>query len=328
MQPNRSPATPSLGGDPDTRWVSRLPSARSALRLAFVAVVLGLGTVAVLRSGEDLRRAASELSPATLVLAELAVLGGLLGGMLSWQALLADLGSPLPLPAAFRVFFLGQLGKYVPGSVWTLVAQMELGKEHGVPRARSGAVGLVALALSLVAGLLLAAATLPFVSAGALERYWWVFLAVPVLGVGLLPAVANPALDRLLRLARRGGLERRLSGRGVLRALTWALLAWACFGVQAWLLADALGAEGPGVLALATGAFSLAWVIGFLVVFAPAGAGVREVALVAGFAPVLGPEPALLLALVSRALMTVGDLLWAGAAVAVSAPARRRAARA
>ena len=31
--------------------------------------------------------------------------------MLAWRALLADLGSPLPLPAAIRVMFIGQLGK-------------------------------------------------------------------------------------------------------------------------------------------------------------------------------------------------------------------------
>ncbi len=45
--------------------------------------------------------------------------------------LLNDLGSPLPPAGSLRVFFLGQLGKYVPGSVWPAVAQMELGRDYG-----------------------------------------------------------------------------------------------------------------------------------------------------------------------------------------------------
>jgi hypothetical protein len=47
------------------------------------------------------------------------------------------------------------------------------------------------------------------------------------------------------------------------------------------------------------------------VVFAPAGAGVREVLLVALLGPVLGTGGATAIALVSRVLMTVGDLATA-----------------
>jgi hypothetical protein len=46
--------------------------------------------------------------------AALAVIAGLGCMLLAWRTLLADLGSPLPLPAAIRVMFVGQLGKYVP----------------------------------------------------------------------------------------------------------------------------------------------------------------------------------------------------------------------
>ncbi len=295
--------------------MSRRPAVRRLLRGLLVAVVLALLAVVLLRNGATLRRSAREVSPGALALALAAVLAGLCCGMLAWRAVLADLGSPVPLPAAMRIFFLGQLGKYVPGSVWPIVAQMELGREYGVPRPRSGVVGLIAVALSLVAGLLAAAVTLPFLSAHALATYWPAFLAVPVLGVGLVPAVLNPVLSRLLRLARRGPLERPLTGRGVLTALGWSVGTWGCFGAQVWLLLRDVGSSGAGLLPLAIGAFALAWTVGFLVVVAPAGAGVREVVLVLALAPGARRDVALLVALTSRALMTVGDLLWAGAVV-------------
>jgi hypothetical protein len=58
--------------------------------------------------------------------------------------------------------------------------------------------------------------------------------------------------------------------------------------------------------------------VGFLVVFAPAGAGVREVLLIAALRPVLGTGAATAVALVSRGAMTAGDLLTAGLAAGFS----------
>lgn len=293
------------------------------MRAVVLLVVVALGAAALARGGTDLGSRVSELSPVALVLALLAVLCGLSASLLAWRAVLADLGSPLPVPAAGRIFFLGQLGKYVPGSVWPLIAQMELARAHHVPRSRSGVVGLLTVAVSLLAGLVIAACTLPFMSADALQRYWWAFLAVPVVGVALLPPVFNGLLDRALRLLRRGGLARPLSARGVAAALAWSTLAWLAFGVQVWLLGRSLGADEASALPLAVGGFALAWVLGFLFVVAPAGAGVREVALVVTLAPVLGRDDAVLVALASRVLMTLGDLLLAAAAVVLSRALRR-----
>jgi uncharacterized membrane protein YbhN (UPF0104 family) len=297
------------------------------LKRGMILVALALAAVALVKSGGAVADHADELSVSVLLLAFGCALTGLFANLLTWRAILGDLGSPLPLAPAVRVFFLGQIGKYVPGSVWPVLAQMELGKEHGVPRARSGTVGLLTVAVSLVAGLLVAAVTLPFTSADALSTYWFAFLAVPVLGVGLVPAVANPVLDKLLRLAKRGGLEQGLSGRGMAVGLFWALVGWVFFGLQVWLLVDVLRPSGGDVHGLqvgvlSIGAFALAWTAGFLFIIAPAGAGVREAVLVIGLSPVLDRDQALLVALVSRGVMTLADGLWA--LVAVVAGRRHR----
>jgi uncharacterized membrane protein YbhN (UPF0104 family) len=294
-----------------------------ALRAGFVAVAVVLCGLAVADQWTAVRGSLDRLGPAALGLAFLAVLVGHAGSMLVWRSLLADLGSPLPVPAAARIFFVSQLGKYLPGSVWPAVAQMEMGRVHGVPRRRSATGFLLTLLVVLVAGLLVAAAALPFFAYAETRRFAFAFAAAPLLLVGLHPRVLNPALDRLLRLARRPPLEHPLSGRAVFRAGGWAVAAWAVYGVHLWLLVRALEPAGAGLdaglgagrtLLLATGGLALAWCAGFLVVFVPAGAGVREAALVAALAPALDPGPALVAALASRLLMTVGDLLCAALA--------------
>ena len=89
---------------------------------------------------------------------------------------------------------------------------------------------------------------------------------------------------------------------------------WGLFGCHVWVLANAPCGRSPHIAFICVGAFALAWVVGWLVVIAPPGAEAREAALVLALGPVLGRPDALVLAVVSRILMVVGDAVVAGAA--------------
>src|SRR5262249_24963396 len=156
--------------------------------------------------------------------------------MQSWRGLMIDLGSDLPLPAAARIFYLSQLGKYVPGSVWALLAQVELGREHRGPAPRSATVGGLILMLSLAARRWAALLALRRAGAGLAGRSWWASAAVPPLLAGLPPRVLNPLLARGFRLNRREPPGEPLSLPGAARSIGWALLAWLAYGGQIWLL--------------------------------------------------------------------------------------------
>ena len=73
----------------------------------------------------------------------------------------------------------------------------------------------------------------------------------------------------------------------------------------------------PHVFALSLGGYALAWSVGFLIIFFPGGIGPREIALVAVLAPVMSSASALVVALASRVVMTIGDLFWAGIGLAI-----------
>jgi hypothetical protein len=284
------------------------------VRWGFVVVTVGIGGYAIAREWTSVRTSLASLGLLPVVAALLGVLVGLFATMMVWRLLLAALGSPLPVRAAARIMFLGQLGKYLPGSVWPVLAQMELGNAYQVPRHRSAAASVLTMLLSLLTGLLAALVTLPF-AAGS-TPYLWAFLAAPVLLVLLHPRVLNRALELLLRVAKRPALEQPLTGRAMAGAMAWAFASWIFFGLQIWLLATRLGAPDGKTALIAVGGFAFAWCVGFIVVFAPAGAGFREVLLIAALGPVLGTGAATAVALVSRVAMTAGDLLTAVAAAA------------
>jgi glycosyltransferase 2 family protein len=318
--------SPDQGGEAPNRgraWlelVGRLLGTR-AVRWGFVAAAVALGVYVVADQWTQVRAGLASMGFLAIAGALAAVLLALIATMQVWRVLLAALGSPLAVRPAARVMFIGQLGKYLPGSIWPVVAQMELGTAHRVPRHRSASASVLTMLFCLLAGLLAALVTLPFASGG--RSYWWVFLVAPVLLICLFPQVLNWLLDRLLRLARRPPLDQPLPGRAVAGALAWALVSWVFFGLQIWLLAIRLGAPDGRAALLSIGGFAFAWCVGFVVVFVPAGAGIRDVLLIATLGPMLGVGKATAVALVSRVLMTAGDLIAAGAAAVLArAPSR------
>jgi glycosyltransferase 2 family protein len=305
------PSEPRRAAGSRWRAAARMLSTRP-VRWGFIVVTVAIGGYAIAREWTGVRTSLASLGFVPVAAAMVGVLIGLFATMLMWRLLLAALGSPLPVRAAARIMFLGQLGKYLPGSVWPVLAQMELGNAYQVPRHRSAAASVLTMLLSLLTGLLAALVTLPFVAGPT--PYRWAFLAAPILLMLLHPRVLNRVLDLLLRLAKRPGLEKPLTGRMMAGALAWSFASWIFFGLQIWFLATRLGAPDGKTALLAVGGFAFAWCAGFLVVFAPAGAGVREVLLIATLGPVLGAGAATAVALVSRVAMTAGDLLTAGVA--------------
>ncbi|MCK0116274.1 methyltransferase domain-containing protein [Isoptericola sp. S6320L] len=291
-----------------SRWV----------RWGFLVLALGLAVYAVVAVRADLVDAARALSAARLGAA--LVLSVLFVGatLLSWRAVLADLGSRLGARSAVSVFGISQLGKYVPGGVWNIVAAAEVGADHGVPRRRTMTATAVATGVGVVSGAVVGVVALPFLAADALGPWAWTLWLLPAVVVLLLPPVLNRLLGVALRLARRAPLDRPLSWTGLGAAAAWAVLGWVLAGVQVWLLATGLGmATGVRTLALAVGGYALAWMVGFLLVVVPAGAGARELVLLAVMAGTVPHAELLLVVLVSRVLVTLADLAFAGAGALV-----------
>jgi uncharacterized membrane protein YbhN (UPF0104 family) len=312
------------GGRRRLAAVLRLAGSRP-VRWVFLAATVGLGGYAIAHDWSHVQAGLSRLGPLVTVSALACVLLALLATLQVYRVLLTALGSPLPARAAAQILFVGQLGKYLPGSVWPVLAQMQIGAAHKVPRSRSASASVLAMLMSLVSGILIGLVMLPF--AGHAAPYRWVFVLAPVVGVCMHPKALNRILDRLLRLARRPPLERPLTGGTVAAALGWGVVSWIFFGLQIWLLGSRLGLAGGFGLLLAIGGFAFAWCAGFLVVFAPAGAGVREIVLIAVLVGVMSRGDATAVALVSRVLMPIGDLLSAGAAAWLARPMSWRSAR-
>jgi uncharacterized membrane protein YbhN (UPF0104 family) len=289
-------------------------------RIAFGLLLVALATWAVLSRREQVSDAIGQLSPGWLVVAGLATIVNVTLAGLVWRTVLADLGSRLKFSVAARIFFVGQLGKYLPGSVWPVVMQTELGHDHQVPRRRTATATVVSMLLSLLSALLVLLIALPFAPDALPDGFAWAVVLVLPLVVVLHPAVMGRLVHRVLRIVTKEGLPERTTTRGTLVATLWAIGSWTGAGLQVWALSVPLGADANVSTALLLiGGYALAWAVGFVVIIAPAGAGAREVALAAVLSTVLDSHgEVVVVVLLSRVLFTVTDLVAAGTGILVA----------
>lgn len=286
--------------------------------LIFVAIV-----VVVVRNRESFVDTMRRVGPGGATLSLLAGVIGIGASGMQWRTVQGGLGIELRRSDALRVFFVSQLGKYLPGSVWPIVMQMEAARQRGASRKTVLAGNIVNLTIALATGLLIAAATLPFAYPQALQRYWWALAAAPLIVVLALPRSLPYLLDRVLSIVHRPPLGVALDSATVLRAAAWGALSWVGLGVHVAILAAALDGFSGALLVLCTGGMSLAVSAGVLFIPAPAGAGLREVVLAYVLSAVVTTGQALTVVVASRVILIVVDLLLAGAATVVGRQRQR-----
>ena len=256
-----------------------------------------------------------------------------------WARMVAEMGGPrLPIGTAIRVYMVANLGRYVPGKVLQIAGLAWLARREGVAPGTSMGAAVVGQGTALLGATVIGLGAF----FGANEGYrtiGWIGVGVTALFVGVtsVPASAR-VLDRMWRkIAGSKAPESDLAVANVvnaaevvereedpvsqpgfgLRWTAWYALNWGVYAAAFWLLF--LGLEGWAPFLSVGPAFAAAYLVGYAAVFAPAGVGVREVALVVFLLPVLPRDSALALAVASRVWTTAVELVPAAVLAVIQA---------
>jgi hypothetical protein len=279
--------------------------------LLLVLVLVGVAAV-VSRNWQAFVDSIHKIGIRGVVLSLVLALVGVVGSYLQWRSVLIGLDVRFGVLEGARVFFVSQLGKYLPGSVWPIVMQMEAGRRRGASRKTMLAGNLITVLLSMCVGLVLAATLLPFSSPATLHRFWWALAALPLLLVLVHPRSFPFLVDRVLKLFRRAPLQVRMTGAATMTALGWSTLSWVALGAHLAVLAAAISMPSLTLLALCIGGMGLAVSAGVLFLPAPAGAGMREVVLGVVLLALLTSGQVVAVVIASRVIILLADLLLAG----------------
>jgi hypothetical protein len=288
----------------------RLAGASTAVGVALAAVALAFVGQRLASNWDDVSDSLETANPAWIVAAVTLAATGMTAIALPWRRALRLLGGSLAPVDTVARYYLGELGKYIPGGLWPVVGRGELARRGGV--ARSAAYGSVALSLAalyLAAMFLVVAGAPAILSSGSdAGRYLWALALLPVGVIFLHHAV----LARVRRLGE-SLLGRTISAevprwRDSLVLVACYVPAWLSIGTATWAVARGLG-QDVSWLDVAPAAV-LSWIVGFVLVPVPGGMGVREATFVAA-AGALDPGVAAAVALLTRLVFMTVDAVGA-----------------
>ncbi len=229
-----------------------------------------------------------------LLLASLLYLLGWLPSVCFFGEMLRRIGNRASWLEIARAYYCGHLGKYVPGKAAVLVIRAGMVTRQGKGVGTAALIATYETLAVMGAGLAIAIALSPTLLSNELRSrlpnwlqtltsHWY----APALIVGLATLLLLPVVSKLLTLATRKmtpaefqTVENPISidSRFLAIRLTGFVFGWAIHGLSLGCVICGV-TDCPFNLAdwpVWTGAVSLATTVGFLLIFAPGGLGIRE----------------------------------------------------
>lgn len=240
-----------------------------------------------------------------------------------WRRVLGAWGGRLTYAEAARIWCLSNLGRYVPGNVWSLTAMGVMSRDRGISAVAATGSSVIMQLLTLAIGLGVVLVT------GAKLIGEPVVLALVLLLIFVLIGAAPRILPAMTRmLASFTGWK--IPDPEIPAAVVWgatlaAGVTWLLYGIAFQLFSEGLLGTPSGATMSYIAVYTAAYILGFISPIAPAGLGVREVALAAGMTRfgLATDGDAALVAIAARLWLTLLELI-PSAGFILAATLRRR----
>jgi len=220
--------------------------------------------------------------PKYLFLAAMIFIVAIFQQMLAWKLILHAINVDIPMVSVLESYVVSFLPRYIPGSVWGYMSRAEwLSRLHKVRYGDTNFASAIEIVVGLFSCVLIIGLyrfteetgngrLIPLVETAVIMAFFWIIiLLVDKIGTSIF--FSGHAIDKCVR------------GFRILESLVLFFVNNYFYGVGMWFVSQAFSLQAAR-LDLSewfsfSAFYSLAWVIGFLIIFVPAGVGVREVVL-------------------------------------------------
>jgi glycosyltransferase 2 family protein len=256
----------------------------------------------------------------TLLLISLAIMLIYIGVQTwNWHLILAGLGVKLRWLDISTGYSFSSIARYIPGTVWGYFSRSEwLFRQYEIPYKQSGTASIIEV-LASVASAFLVLGILGLIDPKIPQGGW-------IVGAIFLPLIVWVLI---LRISNNDHLKffKKIISNPIMKfpIKVWFItqfifvVQWMIYGIITWLTICASQGFNPltnniGFEFLdATYAFTLAWVIGFLIPIIPGGIGIREAILVLLLSDFfkMSADQCALIAISLRIMYAIAELAWA-----------------
>jgi len=248
-----------------------------------------------------------------LIVSVFFLLGFFLVFAIGWKSILKGIGVSLPFFKSLKIIFYSQLGKYLPGKIWTWAGRIYFCQQLGIPTSKTFLSMVLELALTTISGILIFLVAL-LISPGFKINIHPFFLIIVVIMSFIIihPKVLTRIINFFLYLLKKEPIKIELNFSQICFIMGCYFIIWFCFGIAFYFLINSVTFIAPSKILIITGSFAISNTVGVMALFAPAGLGVREgilSLLLSNFFPL---SLAILLSFLCRIWVSVGELVMLG----------------
>ena len=246
-------------------------------------------------------------------------------------------GQHVPFRAAFTLFHLANITRYLPGRIWGVVRLLSLSERFGLSKTAVGSSLTLHVGIETALGGLIGTSLifLPKTRETALGMIHKIsahttLLSLVCIGIligtlFLMPTLSSKARQFLKTLRDTGmPLFQEPFRHQWLNIFASHIFLWICQGIAFFLFVRSFVPMAWMDVGILTACFAFAWVIGFLSFLTPGGLGVREGLLSLLLSSYMPAPQATLIALICRVWMLSAEIVLASVALALNGRVKRR----
>ena len=231
--------------------------------------------------------------------------------ILGWSAIASRMTNVRDLKRHVKVYCYANLARRIPGFFWYVLGRAHLYRGDGVGIVSISAASAMEMMLIVLSGLM----SYALLNLGRWPTQWTWGL---ILGIGAGLVMIHPRLLQwILSKMKHANIMEHIRYRDVATWLAVYVGVWVLGGLALFSVVCAIQpvdlVQAPGIIA----SWSLSGAISTLVIFLPAGLGVREAALSMLLLPFIPAPLAVTVALMMRVLLTLYEIVWALVAVRI-----------
>ena len=231
-----------------------------------------------------------------------------------WKVMLSRMNISLSLRKSVKVSFLSMMGKYLPGKVWMVLGKVYLSGKEGVPRAEAFASSVIEIVLEIVASIFFFFFFLFSLVEHTVLSPKVLYLLGGLLVIGMVflhPRVFYKLINTVLYRVKKETIQETITYRDILQLFLMYNAIVLVQGIAFYFFVNGLCYVPLDNLLVLTGSLAVAGALGTLSFFAPSGLGVREGVLALLLSNSVVAPIAVLISLLARLWVTVGEALCA-----------------
>lgn len=246
-----------------------------------------------------------QIRPQFFLLSMLAYTAALVMVALVWSSILAAFGSRVAPLKNILYFLITNVGKRLPGTIWYVAWRAQIYHQENYPVALTSLASSVELAVLIVSGVIVG---LGFMAQQLqkIEVGLWILGLIGAACVALLHPRILSAIIRKLSKA-----EVKISYSKILGWIAVYLVVWLLGGISLFCIGNGFVAVPISALLYVVESWAAVGVLSFMLLFLPTNLGFNEIGLSFLLTQVMAAPIAVVVALASRVLTTIYDIVIA-----------------